>query len=75
MDNSILRDEWCQIGPALQRTFRHIQIPDIPPHGPLWDRLLTQMALSHDLTRAEVLDIIEDTSLRQDVRIPNSQAA
>ncbi|THH38721.1 hypothetical protein E4Z66_03905 [Aliishimia ponticola] len=63
MDKAIIQSQWSGLTAALQKDFPHAQIPDIFPHGALWDSLIDRLARTHDLTPDEALETLEDRCL------------
>ncbi len=75
MDTSQMHGDWALWGPKLQLHFPQVQIPDIFPHGALWQSLVERVALAHDLTVAEVGEVIEEIALVLTPRTSRSEAA
>lgn len=62
------------VGP-LQAAFPCTRIPDIYPRAALWDALVVRIAGAHDLTPAEVHEMIEDLVLHDITQPAACQAA
>lgn len=60
MDVSDLSEDWADWVSALQAAFPNARMPDIFPRAVLGDALVLRIADSHDLTPAEVREMIED---------------
>ena len=75
MDVADLGKDWADwVGP-LQAVFPNTRIPDIYPRNVLGEALIRRTALAHDLTPAEVREIIEDLVLHDIAQKPGSEAA
>ena len=62
------------VGP-LQVAFPGTPIPDIYPRAALWEALVQRIADAHDLTPAEVNEMIEELVLHDIAQAASSQAA
>lgn len=75
MDVSDLRQDWSDwVGP-LQAAFPNARMPDIYPRAALGDALVGRIADAHDLTRAEVYEMIEDLVLHDIAQASACRAA
>ncbi len=63
MDVSDLDTDWNHWVAALQEAFPNARMPDIFPRAALGDALIQRIADAHDLTPAEVREMIEDLVL------------
>lgn len=75
MDFKQLRTDWKNWAPQIQRQFPQVQVPDIFPNGALWDAMVSRLACAHDLTQAEVSEILEDHWMMRMARLATAQAA
>lgn len=70
----LIRD-WTIWAPLLKTNFPHGRFPDGPPTGAKFAALTADLASAHDLTLAEVHEVIEDLSFNAVLEKPASKAA
>lgn len=75
MDLATIQRHWATLTPALQQDFPHVRIPDIFPHGALWESLVERIAEAHDLTHHEALEALDDRCLGLILREAAAKAA